>query len=105
MPDMHEYSANLTGGIPVLGGLNQVHESRLLLPNIMIYQSGARIQTYKPNIFGLEATRSYAECQFISFQIVKKEDKCLGLPVEADVGEIWVLFVGESQPAASKSHI
>ena len=34
MLDMQGYSANYTGGIPVLGGLNQVHESKLLLPNI-----------------------------------------------------------------------
>ena len=34
MPDMHEFSANHTRGVPVLGGSNQVHESKILLANI-----------------------------------------------------------------------
>ena len=33
MPDMHEFSAHHTGGVPVLGGSNQVHESKILLAN------------------------------------------------------------------------
>ena len=34
MPDIHKFSANRTGGVPVLGGSNQVLESKILLTNI-----------------------------------------------------------------------
>ena len=34
MPVMHEFSANHTGGVLVLCGSNQVHDSKLWLPNI-----------------------------------------------------------------------
>ena len=31
---MHDFSANHTGGVPVLGRSNQVHESKILLTNM-----------------------------------------------------------------------
>ena len=66
MPDSHEFSANHMGGVPVLGGLNHVHESKyqsdawiqIIAPE---YQSDSLIQTYKPNI--IEADSYVKLCQ------------------------------------------